>query len=258
MEQETTAKSCAVLGAGRSGTSLIAGLLASAGYFAGSRLLPPSALNPRGFFEDRHVNRINERLLSQATDAGVFRRPQTDKTFSEGQRWLAALPPESRFHVGPILATRMFHVTWSRQPFCLKDPRFCYTIDAWKPFLRGARLVCVFREPGRTATSMLRAVQEDRGLHGFDLSFEGALEVWKCMYESALRKYEEDEGRWLFVHYDDLLEPDGVARLERFLGTQLDSSFVSPELRRSQDVPVDEPFDALYRELQVLSTQQVS
>jgi hypothetical protein len=246
-------RSCVVLGAGRSGTSLVAGLLASGGHFVGSKLLPASELNPRGFFEDAHVNRINEQLLAQMTDGGVLRRPKVEKRFSDGQRWLSALPPDCRFFVGPFTALRMMRITRSGTPFCLKDPRFCYTLEAWRPYLQGARVVCVFREPGRTATSMLRAVEVDRGLHGFDLTLESALQVWRCMYESALHKSDRDKAPWLFLHYDDLLETAGISRLERFLEVEIDRNFVKPELKRSVDVPVDPLVQSLYLRLCALA-----
>jgi hypothetical protein len=245
-----TGRDIVVLGAGRSGTSLVAGLVASGGHFVGSKLLRASKLNPRGFFEDVEVNRINEHLLTQHTDGTWFRRHATAGTkFGEGQRWLAALPPDARFVVSPRTSFRMRRAIGAGDPFCLKDPRFCYTLDAWGKHLRGARAVCVFRQPGRTAVSMLKAVEVDRGLRGFDLSRDGALHVWRCAYESALLKADRGDRDWLFLHYDSLFEAEGVDRLEAFVGTTLDRTFVDPAMRRSVDEPVDEETTALYRRL---------
>ncbi len=58
-----------VLGCGRSGTSLVAGLLASAGYFMGPRLHPPREANPTGFFEGEVVKDVNEALLDPLVEA---------------------------------------------------------------------------------------------------------------------------------------------------------------------------------------------
>lgn len=41
-----------ILGSGRSGTSMMAGTLAKAGYFMGERLLPRNNANPKGFSND--------------------------------------------------------------------------------------------------------------------------------------------------------------------------------------------------------------
>jgi hypothetical protein len=46
-------RNCLILGSGRSGTSLAAGILAQAGYFMGDELWPVNIGNPKGQFEDR-------------------------------------------------------------------------------------------------------------------------------------------------------------------------------------------------------------
>ncbi|NIM13858.1 MAG: sulfotransferase family protein, partial [Candidatus Aminicenantes bacterium] len=54
-------KNCLILGSGRSGTSMIAGILHKAGYFMGDNLYPPRSANPKGFFENWEINEINEK-----------------------------------------------------------------------------------------------------------------------------------------------------------------------------------------------------
>ena len=58
-------KNCIILGSGRSGTSMLGGILHNAGYFMGDNLYPPSISNPKGFFENPRINRINELILSK-------------------------------------------------------------------------------------------------------------------------------------------------------------------------------------------------
>src|SRR5438067_12472105 len=91
-------RDCLVLGSGRSGTSLVAGVLHQSGYFTGHDLLPASPTNPRGFFEDREVNAINEALLERVLPGPPLarvRHPFFPDRPRFGQRWLAALPPET-------------------------------------------------------------------------------------------------------------------------------------------------------------------
>lgn len=38
---------------------------------------------------------------------------------------------------------------------CYKDPRFSYTLPAWLPYLHDTRMICIFREPGLTAESIV-------------------------------------------------------------------------------------------------------
>lgn len=55
---------CLILGSGRSGTSMLAGILHQAGYFMGDKLHKPELSNPKGFFEWMTINQINEQILA--------------------------------------------------------------------------------------------------------------------------------------------------------------------------------------------------
>src|SRR5580693_5977635 len=128
-------RDCFVLGCGRSGTSLTAGLLAESGYFMGRELYPADAGNPRGYFEDRAVNGINEGLLAQLVPGA--RRSLTDKLRRRPRptagwfRWLAELRTDQTVSCPPKLSERIEAQT-AHRPFCFKDPRFSYTLGAWR------------------------------------------------------------------------------------------------------------------------------
>jgi Uncharacterized protein conserved in bacteria len=87
-------RNCLILGSGRSGTSMVAGTLASAGYFIGDNLYPRLASNPKGFFEDPEINAINEDLLAR-----ILPKPFFDNTCG-CRRWMPkhALLNRSRVH----------------------------------------------------------------------------------------------------------------------------------------------------------------
>jgi len=53
-----------VLGMHRSGTSAVAGCLERLGICMGRRLAPGDEWNPGGYFEDRDLVELNDRLLS--------------------------------------------------------------------------------------------------------------------------------------------------------------------------------------------------
>lgn len=55
-----------ITGCGRSGTGLMAGCLKKAEYFMGNNLYGKNDANPKGFFEDESINKINEDLLEPA------------------------------------------------------------------------------------------------------------------------------------------------------------------------------------------------
>jgi hypothetical protein len=216
-------RNCLILGSGRSGTSLLAGVLARAGYYMGEHLIPSDDANPKGYFEDDEVNAINEALLAPVTPA--HSRP------AYGWRWLAAVPLGTAIPCPADLAARIAAQT-ARSPFCLKDPRFCYTLPAWRPFLPDTVFLCVFREPSRTAQSILKECRSADYLAGLPMDFAGAVEVWTLMYRHIL-KVHRHAGDWLFFHYDQLLEDGPLAKLDGALGVLADRQFPDPRLKRS-------------------------
>ena len=88
-------RNCLILGSGRSGTSMAAGILARAGYFMGAELWPADIGNPKGYFEDREVNKINDELIAPAPR----RRRRTDcaSSCSATSRYLVTTSTGSRY-----------------------------------------------------------------------------------------------------------------------------------------------------------------
>jgi len=226
-------RSCVVLGSGRSGTSMVAGTLCAAGYHMGDHLLPATSANPKGFFEDRAINELNEDLLIQLAPVRPMsrRRRLYPRRLYYGDRWLAALEVTADVHATPELSSRVRELT-RRRPFCFKDPRFCYTLDAWRPALGDAAFLCVFREPGVTAASMRTAIRERDYLEDVRLSRRRALGIWSSMYEHVLERHSH-QGEWLFLHYEQFLDGSAIPRIEGLLGAEIDQSFIDPALKRS-------------------------
>jgi len=77
-------KNCLILGSGRSGTSMMGGIMHDSGYFMGDNLYPTRDSNPKGFFENDEINGINEDILSNY--ASIGNKPHY------GQRWLSSIP----------------------------------------------------------------------------------------------------------------------------------------------------------------------
>jgi hypothetical protein len=244
-------RSCIILGSGRSGTSMVAGALHAAGYHMGDQLLPANLANPRGYFEDRAINNLNEDLLLQV--ARLRPRGRRSRLYPRrlayGYRWLAVVDIDARIRASAEARLAMAALA-RRRPFCFKDPRFCYTLDLWRAALGDAVFVCVFREPGRTAASMLTVSRQDRHyLADMRVSARRALRVWTCMYGHVLSKHRH-QGSWQFVHYDQFLDGSAIPRLETLLEARIDSSFADVSLKRSSlEVRVPSLADNVYREL---------
>lgn len=232
-------KNCLITGSGRSGTSMAAGTLAQAGYFMGEDLYPGRGSNPKGFFEAPEINNINELLIERIIPA---RPPVLGRWFFRdrpvyGQRWLARVPPGTEIQSTPDIVERIKDVT-GKKPFCFKDPRFCYTLPVWRPFLKDTVFLCVFRHPADTAKSILKECSDMEYLRNLSISFERAVEVWTLMYRHVLEIHRH-EGSWMFMHFNQVLSEEGMKRMEDFTGAAVDRGFPDHSLRRSvSDEPV--------------------
>jgi hypothetical protein len=233
---------------------MVAGTLHAAGYHMGDHLLPATSANPKGYFEDRTVNDLNEDLLLAVAPV----KPSTrrgrlyPRRLSYGDRWLATLALGTEVRASTPELARMRALTRAR-PFCFKDPRFCYTLDAWRAALGDAVFLCVFREPAVTAASMITAVRERGYLENVRLSRRRALRIWTSMYQHVLHRHRHD-GEWLFIHYDQFLDGSAIARVQALIEAEIDPGFVDPQLRRSSGSgEVPRRTAELYRELCALA-----
>lgn len=216
-----------VLGAGRSGTSLVAGLFRNTVLYMGDNSYLPRPANPNGFFEDRGINSINEAIICQ-----ILQSEQ-----SECHGWLAQIDHVPDITVAPSLR-RSIRQYYSRSPSLFKDPRFVYTLPFWlreleSEDLSGIRCICVFRHPMQFLASVRRELSEAPYLSGLMLSDNQILDIWRSQYISVLRQH--DMGiNILFVEYKDILNRTRLSDLEAFTGLGVDSSFIDSSLHRSR------------------------
>ncbi len=206
-----------VLGCGRSGTSLVAGLFERAGFHVGSKVHPTRDSNPTGFFESGEINQINNRIL----EARASRNGLTG--------WVGVyddvvdrLPEDVRPRI-----EREVSVT----PFCFKDPRFSYTLPAWEGYLGAFTVVCVFRDPVAVVTSLLKEC--DSYYPHYRMTPEKAEAVWRANYLSVF-EHLEPRYRVLYLRYEDVLAGHGLDALGARLGLDLDRSLVRADLNRSR------------------------
>lgn len=233
-------KNIIVLGSGRSGTSMVTGTLAQAGYYMGDHFWEPRDSNPKGFFETDEINTINEDILDP------FVPPRLNlfgKTFFRNRprkrdRWLAYIPLSVNLKSSPNIDQQIQQMTQS-QPYCFKDPRFSYTLPVWKPYLQNEVYICVFRDPASTASSILKECQQTPKLRdpkkGVKISWKQALKIWNSMYSHILQNYynSEEQHKWLFIHYNQAVTEQGLKTLEEFTGAAVDYSFPEAAIRRS-------------------------
>ncbi len=226
-------KNCLILGTGRSGTSLASGILSKAGYFMGNNLMPATRANPKGFFESFDIEQINEDILRKV----VKQRPKilewwSKQNLSKGQFWLARVDPHQTMPTDTDIDARISREV-AKAPFCFKDPRFSYTLPAWRPLLpEDTVFLCIFRHPTATSRSILKQINNSPLLRHLKYSFDDTLQLWEYMYSHILDRHGT-LGKWLYLHYDQLLEEEGWDRIERFTGAVADKTFPEKKLNLS-------------------------
>ena len=227
-------KNCLIMGSGRCGTSMVAGTLNASGYFTGDDPYGPDVSNPKGFFECPEINNINEEILAHMYP-----------DMPHGSRWLIDDPSKPVLpSLSESLADRITKLV-SREPYGLKDTRFCRTWAAWMPFLKDCAFICMFRHPASVIDSMLTV--NSNFPFKVQLDEQKAERVW-CQQYLALAS-SPWKCPWLFMRYDQMFT-DGFDKLETFLGATLDKNFRDENLDRHKSKRKLEPGTmTLYRQL---------
>jgi hypothetical protein len=235
-------KNCLIMGFGRSGTSLMGGILHQAGYFMGNGLYPPRHSNPKGFFECEKINGLNEKILkpydykihhSKTPDLG---KPYSPYSPGEGHRWLSYISPKIKVISVDSLITREIKQAVSINGFAYKDPRFNYTLDVWIPFLKEEVIfLCLFRNPSETIDSILTECATAEYLSGFAINPALAEKLWQNSYKRLLRNVVRNPNHiFLFIHYNQLLNGSVMDKLSEILQVKINNRFAEKALNRSR------------------------
>lgn len=199
-----------VAGSGRSGTSLLSGILQRLGYAVPQPEVPRDATNPRGFAESQWVVDFHTRLLADA-------RVQTADARPAAWAEMAA--------VGLDPQTQSTLRDWVDQQFAgadhvlIKDPRLSWFLPLWRRTAHEAgasiRFVTMLRHPAAVIDSKAR-------WYGGSQGEAGRLAGW--VNQTLFTERATRESPRVFVHYEDLLEDwtQAVARA----GTALDLAVV--------------------------------
>lgn len=218
---------------------MVAGVMEGAGYKMGDHLWAANLGNPKGIYESRLVNALNEDIIRASLPPG--RRLVANLKRLIGRRsqryygWIEKLPVGAPIGRSSKLEGRTRDLLRKR-PYCLKDPRFCYTFPAWYPFIEDGIFICVFREPGVTAMSIVTEFQRAEELKGAKMDLATAMELWTLMYSHVLKTHRH-QGKWVFLHFQQLLNGQGLDRLESAVGAKLNRGFPDPTLQRSKKAP---------------------
>jgi len=218
----------AVIGMHRSGTSAVARGLQALGVYLGHDFLDAQPENPTGYWEDRGIVEINERVLkalglqwddADAIDPRRFRGWRMWRLRGEATRYLHR-------HFIP-------HSLWG-----FKDPRTIRLLPFWRTVLRDAKVndsyLLVIRNPSSVAASLFARQAMD---------VTTAQRLWLAHIVPFLDSLAGT--RFAVVDYDRLMR-DPHGQLER-IGSKL--AILTPSTMRSPEVNlfVDEFLDAKLR-----------
>jgi len=134
-------KTIIVLGMGRSGTSMVAGILNKLGVNMGEKMLGKAPSNPLGHFEDEDFYNLNKKILKSAE--GSWRNPPTEKSI---------LIKKDKFKKDIIaLINKKGRKIWG-----WKDPRTSLTIQLYLPYLHNPYFIVCHRHAKAVAESLLK------------------------------------------------------------------------------------------------------
>jgi hypothetical protein len=139
----------------RSGTSALARGLQMLGVYLGNDFISPKPDNPTGYWEDRNIYEINERLLA------VFGLKWEEVALIDDARWDAPEVEGLRTEAVAYLKSQFVsHPLWG-----FKDPRTIRLLPFWRSALRSLEVdecyLLVIRNPRSVADSLIRR-------HGMD------------------------------------------------------------------------------------------
>jgi hypothetical protein len=181
LSEEAVEPPCfAITGHHRSGTSLVASLLQSAGLDIGERLMAANEYNKRGYFEDLDFHEFQVAVLRAQGfhDAGYILQPSV------------SVPAQIAFGLGDLLQKRKR----TGRPWGWKEPRSTLFLDFWHEQLPQLNFLLLFRAPWEVVDSLFR-----RGDENFLKNPSMAVRVWLNYNRALLDFYDRHPERCLLL-----------------------------------------------------------
>jgi hypothetical protein len=222
-----------VTGAGRSGTSAVARVFHESGCSMGDELHEAGPSNPAGYYEDKWITWVNDGILAATGLDRFFGHATREQVLAAAERYRGDMQRIASEAGGG----------W-------KDPRFCWTLEAWLPALEAPpKVVVCLRSPRAVADSAVRHYGQTSVYARRHIAFQ-----WSRQYDRLLEVVREYGLEAICVEYEDLVgEPEATVEwLSRFAGRPLDASAVDRTLRHEAG-PVPKHHRSMYRRVRALS-----
>ena len=203
-----------VLGMHRSGTSALGGVLNLIGLDFGSELLPANEGNPKGYFENRYVFKLNEHILYENNTSwhDVHFKVQDINS----HKFNVYVKEAEKILIGEFKYS---------EKFVIKDPRISILFPIWEKACQNLnykiKIILQYRNPLEVAKSL-----EKRD--GFSL--ERSLLVWSHYVLQA--EYLSRQYKKISTTFQDLVEDPVkfIKDLQSFIGIKIDKN-IQKELK---------------------------
>ena len=224
-------KTVIVVGMHRSGTSAISGLLAELGVFMGSSLFAPQKeVNEKGFFENSHLVKMNEKLLD--TLFWSWDDPLAATINGDFNSQLNPYVPEALTVLNKDYSNRL---CWG-----MKDPRTTLLLPFWKKVFERMSVsplyVLMIRPPIEVYGSLKKR-------DGFSL--DKSMMLW-INYTLTAYFCCNTESLFILDYHSLLKNPENVAReIDRLMGLNFNFdktslNFVDNDLRNQGQIEVEQ------------------
>lgn len=199
-----------VLGMHRSGTSALAGLLHTNGINMGKKLLGPKPENPKGFFEDKTIIKLNDEILSYNNYKVT--------SWSEKLPSIITCSSNLKLKLSNYIKNRNENI-WG-----WKDPRTCITFPIWKTIIgkKEYKVITIKRDIEAVAKSLYKRN---------NCSIEQGMKVARA-YNKKISKIHKS----LNISYENLINntEDTVNKISEYLNYKISNiSIVKKELNRN-------------------------
>lgn len=181
-----------ITGMHRSGTSLAASSLQSAGVDLGRRLMPPAEGNIKGYFENLDFVEFHETVLSSQ---GISKAGWTlEKQIQVPEQ----LMERAKF----IVQENSTNGVWG-----WKDPRTTLLLNFWANLIPESNFLLIYREPWEVLDSLYR--RRNLGDEAFDFNPNFALQIWMNYNQVILEFFNQFPSRCLLTNvYSIACNPD--------------------------------------------------
>ncbi|HAA32543.1 MAG TPA: family 2 glycosyl transferase [Cyanobacteria bacterium UBA8553] len=171
-----------ITGMHRSGNSLTASLLQSAGVDIGERLMPPAEGNIKGYFENLDFTEFHENIF---TSQGIAKTGWTlEKQIQIPEQFLEK-------------AKLLIQANSCKQYWGWKDPRTTLFLNYWANLIPEANFLLIYRSPWEVIDSLYR--RRNVGDEAFDFNPTFALQIWLNYNQEILKFYELAPERCLLL-----------------------------------------------------------